>query len=215
MLNATFHKWNETTGLWENDTLDNISGKQVNSHSGITLFNEFAIPRSAIGNTDAISLEAFTLGADNTTHIQDTVPSDMGVFDLDYDLLEDKGLDWTNESTTIGNFAYVNIKRYEIENIISQSGDYHFGMHPSDALTERYGGIGILVVDTIVSGDYDTAYVDLNNDHIFSQADIIINRSQPIAALDNFNHTSSCLSSDATAVILGLFIRYVLISSFI
>ncbi len=51
----------------------------------------------------------------------------------------------------------------------SQSGEYHLGLHPDTVLQSLAGGeIDILVVDELVSGVYDTVYVDTNRDGNFS-----------------------------------------------
>ena len=51
----------------------------------------------------------------------------------------------------------------------SLSGEYHLGLHPDTVLQSLAGGeIDILVVDELVSGVYDTVYVDTNRDGNFS-----------------------------------------------
>jgi hypothetical protein len=50
----------------------------------------------------------------------------------------------------------------------SQSGVYHIGSHPDDALLEVFGErVAVLVVDEMSPGVYDTVYVDLDNDYDF------------------------------------------------
>jgi hypothetical protein len=53
-------------------------------------------------------------------------------------------------------------------NDTSQSGIYHIGSHPDDALLEVFGErVAVLVVDENAPGVYDTVYVDLDNDYDF------------------------------------------------
>ncbi len=188
MNNATLSKWNETSTQWE---LVSNSGHQASVQLGVTMFNEFAIPRASIGDPQAISIEVFSVGRDNATHAQDTVPADPGVFDLDYDLTEDKGLDWSLKNTSLGNFAYIEITNYSIDGIVSVSGNYHFGFHPSEILEQRYGTLGMLVVDSGSPGVYDTVYIDMNNDYVFNSIDIMVDKNNPIGWIDNFNRTAA------------------------
>lgn len=53
----------------------------------------------------------------------------------------------------------------------SMSGTYHVGMHPDDTLRLFWYGpeyVGVLLVDESTAGVYDTVYVDLDNDHDFT-----------------------------------------------
>jgi len=51
----------------------------------------------------------------------------------------------------------------------SLSGEYHLGFHPDSVLQSLAGGeIDVLVVDDLISGVYDTVYVDTNRDGNFS-----------------------------------------------
>ncbi len=175
----------------------NTPGEQAYFEWGSMLFNEFSIPRQVLGDPDAISFEVFTVGRDNSTHAQDTVPEDAGVFDLDYDMQGDKGLDFGSEPTSLGNFAYVEIGSYTIDGITSQSSNFHFGFHPSEIIKKSYGALGLLVVDSISPGVYDTVILDMNNDHVFDSSDRKIDRDNPIAWLDNFNKTAATANDAA------------------
>jgi len=75
--------------------------------------------------------------------------------------------------------------------ITSASGVFHFGYHPSPILTRLYGAVGLLVVDPVVAGRYDEVYVDLNNDHRFDATDVRLDRTRPIASLDNIDSTGA------------------------
>ncbi len=275
------------------------AGDQASFQWGIMFFNEFAIPRVAFGDPDAISFEVFTVGRDNKTHAQDTSPADKGVFDNDFNTKEDGGFGiysgvnvdrvhhianesavdgaiggqtyaqlansnivvtpffstvtgmWFNETvdiyinydysnpegnvplaaseytldsatgnisfttalaagddvtvhysyiiesmtktnpTSLGNFAYVEIGSYTIDGITSKSNNFHFGFHPSEILQRSYGTLGMLVVDSTTASVYDKVILDMNNDHVFDSSDVIVDRDNPIAWLDNFNRTAA------------------------
>ncbi len=271
----------------------NTPGDQANFDWGtLGYFNEFAIPRKAFGDPPAISFEVFSVGRDNATHAQDTTPQDSGIFDLDFDVDEDKGLDldtihsvvnetvvasaaaaqtfanltyddivntsffsditkkWFNVtyelyknydfaseenepmghdeydlnlttgmitftpplaagdeiranysyivrsstktySTSLGSFAYVEIGSYTIDGITSQSSDFHFGFHPSEVVKRAYGTLGILVVDSTNPYEYEKVILDMNNDHVFDSSDVVVDRDNPIAWVDNFNKTAA------------------------
>jgi subtilisin family serine protease len=65
--------------------------------------------------------------------------------------------------------GFLDSSGYDIGTIVSQSGVYHTGTHPDDYLRIRYGSyVGVLVVDSGVSGVYDSVYVDLDNDLSFA-----------------------------------------------
>ncbi len=67
----------------------------------------------------------------------------------------------------------------------SKSGVYHMGVHPDTTLMEWWWGeqVAILVVDTQIPGFYDTVYVDLNDNHDFTD-DKPVTRADPIAYWD-------------------------------
>lgn len=275
------------------------AGDQANFQWGIMLFNEFAIPRVAFGDPNAISFEVFTVGRDNATHAQDTSPADKGVFDNDFNAKEDGGFGifsgvnmdtvhhitnetavdgaiggqtyaqlansnitvtpffstitekWYNETieiyinydysdiggneplagsdytldsatgnitlntaltagdivsvyysyiiesmtktnpTSLGNFAYVEIGSYTVDGITSESNNFHFGFHPSEIIQKAYGTLGMLVVDSTTNSVYDKVILDMNNDHVFDSSDVVIDKDNPIAWLDNFNRTAA------------------------
>jgi uncharacterized repeat protein (TIGR01451 family) len=60
---------------------------------------------------------------------------------------------------------------------VSRSGRYYLGYHPDGLL----GNAVVLVADSIVSGRYDTVFMDLNDDGAF---DTMLSRTQPIGTLD-------------------------------
>ncbi|MEM3049907.1 MAG: S8 family serine peptidase [Thermoplasmata archaeon] len=53
--------------------------------------------------------------------------------------------------------------------VMSQSGVYHIGYHTDENLMSLWGDyIGVLVVDSVTPGVYDTVYVDIDHDMSFS-----------------------------------------------
>jgi len=66
----------------------------------------------------------------------------------------------------------------------SVSGTYHFGEHSDSSLIQKAGGdVSILVVDTHVSGVYDTVYIDIDRDGEFGD-ETPINKSNPTYGRD-------------------------------
>jgi subtilisin family serine protease len=71
------------------------------------------------------------------------------------------------------NYQYANTSVTDTEGYIvtgnSKSGVYHIGDHPDEHLTKFYGApVKVLVADEEHAEVYDTVYVDLNNNHDFS-----------------------------------------------
>ena len=66
----------------------------------------------------------------------------------------------------------------------SVSGVYHLGEHPDSKLISRAGGdVPVLVVDSVISGIYDTVYVDLDLDGNFSE-EVPMTKGNETAGLD-------------------------------
>jgi 2',3'-cyclic-nucleotide 2'-phosphodiesterase (5'-nucleotidase family) len=78
-------------------------------------------------------------------------------------------------------------RSYEHEyvfNDTSQSGVYHIGSHPDEALLEVFGErVAVLVVDEGEEGVYDTVYVDVDNDYDFRD-EKPVTRDSPISYRD-------------------------------
>ena len=69
-------------------------------------------------------------------------------------------------------------------NDTSQSGVYHIGSHPDDALLDVFGERpAVLVVDEQTAGVYDTVYVDLDNDYDFRD-EKPVTKASPISYRD-------------------------------
>ncbi len=67
---------------------------------------------------------------------------------------------------------------------VSRSGNYRFAVHPDPYLVSLYGERpGVLVVDRGSSGRYDTVYVDLDNDHDFTD-EKPLTKEDPLAYRD-------------------------------
>src|SRR5439155_15867869 len=115
-----------------------------------------------------VSMELLSAGR-AATKPQDTAPTDPNV--------NFKNLDFGPGSLSLGAFAYVQPGRYTVSPaIVSRSGTFHFGYHPSPILTRLFGAVGLLVVDPTVAGRYDEVYVDLNTDHRFDATDVKVDR---------------------------------------
>lgn len=76
----------------------------------------------------------------------------------------------TSTTDTDGNAnGTLDVSGYNVSGIISQSGIYHIGEHPDKRLRNLYGNyVAVLVVDENSPGNYDTVYVDLDNDNNFT-----------------------------------------------
>ena len=90
----------------------------------------------------------------------------------------DTDVDANNDSVLDG----TNFEIYDLPPSIS--GVYHLGEHPDSKLISRAGGdVPILVVDSVISGVYDTVYVDLNRDGNFSD-EVPMMKGNETAGLD-------------------------------
>lgn len=78
----------------------------------------------------------------------------------------------------------------------SQSGTYHIGSHPDKTLQNIYGErVAVLVADENTANDYDTVYVDLDNDYDFTD-ETPANKEMPIACLDNYDSVAAAAGAD-------------------
>ena len=194
---AEFWRWNATAGRWQNASFFDaaVNGTQASFQFGDRLFNELSLPRSLLGDPPAVSLEVFSAGR-GPTKPQDTAPSDPNV--------AFKNLDLGPGALSLGAFAYRQPGFYTVDpSIVSRSSRFHFGYHPSPILTRQYGSIGLLVVDPSVAGRYDAVYVDLDNDHRFTPADVRLSMSSPVAALDFIDGATGLPGRDGIADVSG------------
>ncbi len=75
----------------------------------------------------------------------------------------------TGPSRNFGVPAGFNTHRYSFPAAWTKSGEVRLGGHPDDHLLAVFGErAAFIVVDPIPAGVYDTVYVDLDNDHSFS-----------------------------------------------
>lgn len=91
----------------------------------------------------------------------------------------------TNNDTDSDNNSILDNQGWNISGIpMSQSGIYHFGLHSDSKLIQRAGGdVVILVVDTTVSGVYDTVFIDIDRDGEFGD-ESPINKTNPTYGRD-------------------------------
>ncbi|KYK29899.1 MAG: hypothetical protein AYK23_01360 [Candidatus Proteinoplasmatales archaeon SG8-5] len=163
-------------------------------------FVEMALPRAMFNVADdkAMSVELFVV-SDEPSVAQDTVPSDHNVGAATTDFQ-------TSDVRSLSSLVYVDFPETTIDlpaDLISKSGTYHYGIHPSKSLshyiTNAPGAsgndyVGVLVVDAAVAGMYDTVIVDLNSppagvstplpNYVFDTLDPVANRESPFLALD-------------------------------
>ncbi|MFO7991292.1 MAG: Ig-like domain-containing protein [Thermoplasmata archaeon] len=99
--------------------------------------------------------------------------------------------DFYHKATSLSAFAAVDIPQYTVNlnDKASVSGDYHFGMHPSERLSKKIGQPGLLVIDSEEPHDYDTVLIDIDMDYVFTDDDIALTKNKPIDYIDNFNAT--------------------------
>ena len=179
---ATWYRWDVGLGSWVAAPLANVSGSQAAFQFGDTLFNEFQVPRSLIGDPPAISMEVFSAG-ETGTRPQDTVPSDKNV--------DFRNLDLTPGIASLSAFAWRRVQEYQVSpSLTSVSGAFHFGFHPGPTVQRRFGALGVLVVDSTVAADYDRVVLDMNDDKVFDPTDVTVSKANPIAALDNYDAAS-------------------------
>ena len=76
-------------------------------------------------------------------------------------------------------------RQYNVTGISSASGWYHLGQHPAPTLNLRFGGHspGVLLTDSANPYVYDTIYVDLNDNGMFSD-EKPVNVSSPLSFAD-------------------------------
>jgi parallel beta-helix repeat protein len=149
-------------------------------------FLEIALPRNltALTNVSTVQLMSFTCGND-LSRPQDTVPSDYNVpsstIPVEVDLV-------STDIVTLSAWAEVSIPTTYIDaSIPSISGKYHFGYHPSKALTKMLGAVPLIVTESAERDVWDTVWVDMNNDYVLDTTDVKLNRSNPLCAIDMWN----------------------------
>jgi WD40 repeat protein len=183
---SKFYTWNVTH--WENVTLQNLTKNQTEAYQiyGASQFIEVAIPRSLLGNPTSMAVEMFSVPFNDTWPAQDSVPNDVNVFYMPEktDGRYTKDLAWLPIVTSLSTFTWKGVKYYYADASLSKSGVFHFGIHPSPHITNMYGAVGVLVVDSARPFDYDTVYVDMNTDNVFNSQDEILTRDSPTLIYD-------------------------------
>ena len=94
-------------------------------------------------------------------------------------------VDSSNTDSDSDNDSELDSQGWDITGIqVSISGTYHYGEHSDSNLIQKAGGdVAILVVDTILSGVYDTIYIDIDRDGEFGD-ETPINKSNPTYGRD-------------------------------
>ena len=99
------------------------------------------------------------------------------------------GNSWWVETTAVDvdadNDSMLDVQGWNISGILnSTSGTYHFGKHSDSRLITQAGGdVNIIVVDTLLSGVYDTVYIDIDRDGEFGD-ESPVTKTNPTYGLD-------------------------------
>ncbi len=179
----TVYKWDGAENAWDSYSIYDAGGDYAYSslikNYVISGFVELMLPREFAGGSAINGIQAELLSLGNNRP-QDSVPRDRSF----------NGRTETNftfeEQIPLSNFATFTIHEYKVNSadIASKSGSYHFGIHTSDIMKKTYGSLGVLVADENIAGQYDTVYVDLNNDYVFDANDVRLNKTHPTATYD-------------------------------
>ncbi|MEE2759106.1 MAG: S8 family serine peptidase [Candidatus Thermoplasmatota archaeon] len=94
-------------------------------------------------------------------------------------------VDTTNSDSDTDNDSLLDNQGWDISNApVSVSGVYHFGEHSDSKLIQRAGGtVYILVIDTQISGVYDTILIDIDRDGEFGD-ESPVNKTNPTYGRD-------------------------------
>ena len=94
-------------------------------------------------------------------------------------------VDTTNSDSDADNDSLLDNQGWDISNIpYSVSGIYHYGEHSDSKLIQRAGGtVHILVIDTQISGVYDTILIDIDRDGEFGD-ESPVNKTNPTYGRD-------------------------------
>jgi parallel beta-helix repeat protein len=194
------YKWNTATSSWSKTNMTNIFGKYFykGSLGGEWTqqgFLEIAIPRNftAWPNQNTMYINSFVCG-DNSSRPQDTVPADCNVPSPTISTY----VNWTGtRKVTLSAWGKVYIPKTTINaaDIPSVTGKYHYGYHPSAALTTMFGLVPIVVTESATEGVWDRVYVDMNKDYIIDSKDPWVDRDHPVLTYDvwNYSYNSSAL----------------------
>jgi parallel beta-helix repeat protein len=190
------YKWIQGTSSWMKTNMTNIFGKAFykGSLGGEWTqegFLEIALPRNftAKPNENTLYLTSFICGR-NPSRPQDTVPSDFNV-------PSPTSPAWVNltgtKKTTLSAWAEVLIPKTTVNTsaIPSVSGKYHFGYHPSAALTNMLGPVPMIVVESTTKDVWDRVYVDMNTDYIIDSKDPYVDINNPLLVQDIWNLSSN------------------------
>jgi len=190
-------RWNEGTSQWDETNVTAEGGEFF--YKGMLAgeftekgFIEFSIPRDYIGwnTSNTLYVSSFICG-DNKSKPQDTCPSDFNVPSPTLTVPTDFV---STDIVGISSFAKVDIPKTTVTHadIQSVTGDYHYGYHPSKALTAMVGPVSLIVVESATAGTWDRVYLDMNTDYVIDGNDVWVDRDNPNVLYDWWN-----LSADA------------------
>ncbi len=188
------YRWNTATMSWTKTNMTNIGGNAI--YKGVSAgewtakgFLEIALPRNftAWPDQNQMYLNAFVCG-DNSSRPQDTVPADYNVPSPSPPTY----VNWQGtRKVTLSAWGMLDIPKTTIVGIPSATGTYHFGYHPSAALTAIFGLVPIVVTESTTPGVWDRVYVDMNNDYMIDSNDPYVNKAGPVLTVDVWDATSS------------------------
>jgi parallel beta-helix repeat protein len=197
------YKWNTGTSSWMETNMTNIFGKafykgMMSGEWTVKGFLEIALPRNftAWPNQNNVYITSFTCsgervnGVDVVSRPQDTVPSDCNVPSAPPSFVNWAG----TRKTTLSAWGNIYIPKTTIitknttnNGIPSVTGKYHFGYHPSAALTKMFGLVPIVVTESTTEGVWDRVYVDMNRDYIIDSLDPYVDKNNPVLTIDIWN----------------------------
>ncbi|MFO7618708.1 MAG: right-handed parallel beta-helix repeat-containing protein [Thermoplasmata archaeon] len=186
------YKWNGAE--WLKTTMDEIFGKSFykgnlagewTEHG----FIEIALPRNFTAYPDQYEMyiNAFICG-DNASRPQDTVPSDCNVPSVN--------VDWSGtRMTTLSAWGKVEMQKVALNHSAIASvrpldnRSYHFGYHPSGALTNLFGSaLPMIVTESATAGIWDRVYVDMNLDYVIDSNDPFVDKDNPLLTVDIWDY---------------------------
>lgn len=195
------YKWNPSTMHWDEYNITNIWGDYFykgTSAGEWTAFGyiELALPRNftAWPDQNFVYSSAFVCG-DNVSQPIDTVPMDCNVPSPTVE----NWVNWGNMHTTsisawgLSQIPEVKVTHSDIVSVRAlDNRSYHFGYHPSEALTNLFGSaVPMILTESTTLGIWDRVYADMNGDYIIDANDPYVDKSNPVLTIDIWNYNTT------------------------
>jgi len=188
MTEPDVYFWSGQMTAWDGPyAISAVGGEGV--FNAANNFAEFFAPKPNRGDPQSISVEMYSA---DTLALVDTTPTDgapLSAFtNADFGFLPYfHGMGgWATKRAApdLGDNSRIN-RNYHLDLAnplqVSASGVYHLGVHPDDYLTNIWGErVGVLVVDTLTPGVYDTMFVDVDDDHSFADENAVTKSSPAV-----------------------------------